>query len=104
MRDKTASRAFRAKKKLDDLLEAALPGVYLLLYAMVTFTRIPNAECGVLGSRRIDCTAARGSGEQSEDCESSCPTRAASGPHRLRQSHHNHVDRHAVGVSFHRLS
>ncbi|HEV3100528.1 MAG TPA: NAD(P)/FAD-dependent oxidoreductase [Candidatus Udaeobacter sp.] len=44
MRDKTASRAFRAKKKLDHLLEAALPGVYLPLYAMVTFTRIPYAQ------------------------------------------------------------
>src|SRR5438034_1952019 len=41
MRDKTASRAFRAKKKLDHLLEAALPGVYLPLYTMVTFTRMP---------------------------------------------------------------
>ncbi len=41
MRDKTASRSFRAKKKLDHFLEAALPGVYLPLYAMVTFTRIP---------------------------------------------------------------
>jgi kynurenine 3-monooxygenase len=44
MRDKTASRAFRAKKKLDHLLEALLPGVYLPLYTMVTFTRIPYAE------------------------------------------------------------
>src|SRR6266511_3915531 len=41
MRDKTASRTFRAKKKLDHLLEAALPGMYLPLYTMVTFTRIP---------------------------------------------------------------
>jgi kynurenine 3-monooxygenase len=41
MRDKTASRAFRAKKKLDRLLEALLPGIYLPLYTMVTFTRIP---------------------------------------------------------------
>ena len=41
MRDKTASRTFRAKKKLDHLLEAALPGIYLPLYTMVTFTRIP---------------------------------------------------------------
>jgi len=41
MRDKTASRAFRAKKKLDHLLESALPGIYLPLYMMVTFTRIP---------------------------------------------------------------
>ena len=44
MRDKTTSRAFRAKKKLDHLLEAALPGVYLPLYTMVTFTRIPYAQ------------------------------------------------------------
>jgi kynurenine 3-monooxygenase len=44
MRDKTASGAFRAKKKLDHFLEAALPGIYLPLYTMVTFTRIPYAE------------------------------------------------------------
>src|SRR5438445_3452020 len=44
MRDKTASRTFRAKKKLDHLLEAALPGIYLRHYTMVTFTRIPYAQ------------------------------------------------------------
>jgi kynurenine 3-monooxygenase len=44
MRDKTASRTFRTKKKLDHLLEAALPGAYLPLYTMVTFTRIPYAQ------------------------------------------------------------
>ena len=43
-RDKTASRAFRAKKKLDHFLEAALPGIYLPLYTMVTFTRIPYSD------------------------------------------------------------
>jgi kynurenine 3-monooxygenase len=43
MRDKTASKAFRAKKKLDHALESALPGIYLPLYTMVTFTRIPYA-------------------------------------------------------------
>ncbi len=43
MRDKTASKTFRAKKKLDHLLEAALPGIYLPLYTMVTFTRMPYA-------------------------------------------------------------
>src|SRR5687767_1413188 len=43
MRDKTASRLFRAKKKLDHFLEGVLPGAYLPLYAMVTFTRIPYA-------------------------------------------------------------
>jgi kynurenine 3-monooxygenase len=44
MRDKTASKTFRAKKKLDHFLEATLPGTYLPLYTMVTFTRIPYAE------------------------------------------------------------
>src|SRR6266571_2982133 len=44
MRDKTTSRTFRAKKKIDHALEAALPGMYLPLYTMVTFTRIPYAE------------------------------------------------------------
>ena len=44
MRDKTSSRAFRAKKKLDHFLEAALPGMYLPLYTMVTFTRVPYAQ------------------------------------------------------------
>src|SRR5919108_1637499 len=43
MRDKTASRTFRAKKKLDHFLEGILPGIYLPLYTMVTFTRIPYA-------------------------------------------------------------
>ena len=41
MRDKTASKTFRAKKKLDHALEALLPGIYLPLYTMVTFTRMP---------------------------------------------------------------
>ena len=43
MRDKTASRVFRTKKKLDHFLEGLLPGTYLPLYAMVTFTRMPYA-------------------------------------------------------------
>src|SRR5438445_4947779 len=43
MRDKTASKAFRGKKKLDHLLEGLLPGIYLPLYAMVTFSRMPYA-------------------------------------------------------------
>jgi len=51
MRDKTASRTFRAKKKLDHLLEGLLPGIYLPLYTMVTFTRIPYAEA----ARRARC-------------------------------------------------
>ena len=48
MRDNTASKAFRAKKKLDHLLEGVLPGIYLPLYTMVTFTRIPYSA----GARR----------------------------------------------------
>ena len=44
MRDKTASPVFRAKKKLDHLLEGILPGLYLPLYTMVSFTRIPYAR------------------------------------------------------------
>jgi kynurenine 3-monooxygenase len=43
MRDKTASKTFRAKNRLDHFLEAALPGIYMPLYTMVTFTRIPYA-------------------------------------------------------------
>jgi kynurenine 3-monooxygenase len=44
MRDKTASKSFRAKKKLEHWLEALLPGIYLPLYTMVTFTRMPYAQ------------------------------------------------------------
>ncbi|MGZ5552168.1 MAG: FAD-dependent oxidoreductase [Chthoniobacterales bacterium] len=44
MRDKTASRVFRAKKKLDHALEGLLPGIYLPLYTMVSFTRMPYAQ------------------------------------------------------------
>jgi kynurenine 3-monooxygenase len=44
MRDKTTSRLFRWKKKLDHALAAMLPGIYLPLYGMVSFSRIPYAE------------------------------------------------------------
>ena len=52
MRDKTASRAFRAKKKLDHFLEGLFPGVYQPLYTMVTFTRIPYAEAAQRARRQ----------------------------------------------------
>jgi kynurenine 3-monooxygenase len=52
MRDKTASKTFRTKKKLDHLLEALLPGIYLPLYTMVTFTRIPYAEAARRAQRQ----------------------------------------------------
>jgi kynurenine 3-monooxygenase len=58
MRDKTASKTFRAKKKLDHLLEGLLPGIYLPLYTMVTFTRIPYAQAAKRARRqdRIVCS------------------------------------------------
>ena len=43
MRAKTASRECRTKKKLDDLLEGALASIYLPLYTMISFMRIPYA-------------------------------------------------------------
>src|SRR5207244_10874261 len=52
MRDKTASKTFRVKRKLDHLLEALLPGIYLPLYTMVTFTRIPSAEAARRAQRQ----------------------------------------------------
>jgi kynurenine 3-monooxygenase len=52
MRDKTASKSFRAKKKLDHWLEAALPGVYLPLYTMVTFSRMPYAAAAKRARRQ----------------------------------------------------
>ena len=52
MRDKTASRTFRAKKKLDHTLEGLLPGLYLPLYTMVSFTRIPYAEAARRAKRQ----------------------------------------------------
>jgi kynurenine 3-monooxygenase len=52
MRDKTASKTFRAKKKLDHALEGLLPGVYLPLYTMDTFTRIPYARAAKRARRQ----------------------------------------------------
>lgn len=44
MRDKTASRAFHVKKRVERALHSALPGVYTPLYTMVSFSLIPYAE------------------------------------------------------------
>ena len=52
MRDKTASHAFRAKKKLDHTLEGLLPGIYLPRYTMVTFTLIPYADAASRARRQ----------------------------------------------------
>ena len=40
---KTASPIFRTKKKLEHVLEGVLPGIYLPLYTMISFTLIPYA-------------------------------------------------------------
>lgn len=57
MRDKTASRAFRAYKLLDRTLHRLLPGLYTPLYTMVSFTRTPYARA-VQRARRQDRIAA----------------------------------------------
>lgn len=44
MRDKVASRAFRARKKMEKALHRLFPRWYTPLYHMVTFTTIPYAE------------------------------------------------------------
>lgn len=44
MRDKTGSRLFRWKKKYEKILAKLLPGIFIPLYVMVTFTRIPYAD------------------------------------------------------------
>lgn len=44
MRSKVASPLFLFKKKLDNMLATLLPGIYLPLYTMVSFTTIPYAE------------------------------------------------------------
>ncbi len=43
-RESAFGEYFHRRKKLDHALEAALPGIYLPLYTMVTFTRIPYAK------------------------------------------------------------
>jgi kynurenine 3-monooxygenase len=43
MRDKVSSPLFLLHKKFDVLLSKLLPGVYLPLYTMVSFTRVPYA-------------------------------------------------------------
>lgn len=44
MRDKTGSRLFLWKKKYEKWLARLLPGRFIPLYVMVTFTRIPYAQ------------------------------------------------------------
>lgn len=44
MRDKVGSRAFRAARHVEHVLERVLPGAYQSRYEMVSFTTIPYAE------------------------------------------------------------
>jgi kynurenine 3-monooxygenase len=41
MRDRTASRLFRLRKRAEKLLHRALPRWYLPLYSMISFSTIP---------------------------------------------------------------
>jgi kynurenine 3-monooxygenase len=52
MRDKTGSKLFLLKKKGEKLLAKLLPGWYLPLYSMVTFTRIPYADAVARAKRQ----------------------------------------------------
>ncbi len=52
MRDKVGSRAFRLKKKGEHLLHALLPGTYVPLYHMVSFTSIPYADARARARRQ----------------------------------------------------
>jgi len=44
MRDHTASRLFRARKRLERALSRLLPGIFVPLYDMVSFTTVPYAD------------------------------------------------------------
>ena len=44
MRDRVSSRSFLLKKKFQHVVHRVLPGWYLPLYTMVTFSRIPYAD------------------------------------------------------------
>jgi kynurenine 3-monooxygenase len=44
MRDKVARPLFRARKKVEKLLHKTLPGLYLPLYNMISFSNIPYAD------------------------------------------------------------
>lgn len=52
MRDRTGSRVFLLEKKGEKLLHRLLPGWYVPLYSMVTFSRIPYADAVDRANRR----------------------------------------------------
>ena len=53
MRDKTASRAFLAGKRMEKILHRLFPAWFVPLYTMVTFTRIPYAEAVAKAKRQL---------------------------------------------------
>ena len=53
MRDKTASRAFLAGKRMEKILLRLFPAWFVPLYTMVTFTRIPYAEAVAKAKRQL---------------------------------------------------
>ena len=57
MRDKTASTAFRWRKKFERTLHKFVPGMFTPLYTMVSFTRVPYADA-VQKARRQDIVVA----------------------------------------------
>lgn len=52
MRDTTATRAYRRRKAIEHTLERWLPGIYLSLYEMVSFTTIPYAKAVARAARQ----------------------------------------------------
>jgi kynurenine 3-monooxygenase len=52
MRDKTASRAFRARKRLEHALHGALPTWFVPLYNMISFSNIPYAQARQRAARQ----------------------------------------------------
>jgi kynurenine 3-monooxygenase len=52
MRDRTASRAFRVKKRIEHALHAALGDRFIPLYDLVSFTNVPYAQAQARGRRQ----------------------------------------------------
>lgn len=58
MRDKVGSNAFLWKKKTEKLVHRLLPGWYLPLYNMISFSNIPYAEARAIAKRQTTIIAA----------------------------------------------
>jgi kynurenine 3-monooxygenase len=62
MRDHTASRLFRARKALEKGLYRLFPGLFMPLYMMISFTRIPYADTVRRARRQAVALQALGAG------------------------------------------